>query len=643
MSLFGPTRAWWQWCSIISYHLACVPTYRHRVTVIGSCSLHPLSSPYAAIASRKKDTGHSSLCMSKSQGFSKRWFSCSFEDVTPSNSVSLLSPATASCSKLVTSAKQMSLRNHNNDETLLNIAEIDDDEPLLVWETPKISLLKPAQSSCYESLIDRFPPTNVEHLAVHSKKVDQVREWMLNHRDGMKRSKILLLTGPCGSGKTATVKVLCSELRMKLVEWESPDHYEFAVDENGEEILCEQSQVRVFADFLKSVDRNSLDDSCAQRVVLIEHLPNIFYREPGLLHSLLCTYTLYSRCMFIFVLSSIESCWTLNPRRLFPMSMLRDLHFDTVTFNPSALTFLSKAIRRILSELKIKATSTQIKYIAESAAGDIRCAINNLQLCIGDDGQLLKDAILFGSSSQTDPFHSIGRILHGKRAEQDSNEWLECENLLSKRLRERFHRPRPPKDVLEDVIQKTAMSGDNIAAYLEEHEPYFVKSLSDLRAVFDNISLMDSSFGSWEVRMNNASSEYEAEVAARSTIFYNYGIKYNSSRGLHSLSKPRWWETQKRIEMLTKEVRAIFPGSVGKDFFTLTLPMMSRIDPPLDICQRHFLTVLNSRNSAWARPEFGNVTSTQHQRTLLNGTRTAMEEDGFDIEEVEGVAWRDLS
>lgn len=66
---------------------------------------------------------------------------------------------------------------------------------------------------------------------------------MLNHRDGMKRSKILLLTGPCGSGKTATVKVLCSELRMKLVEWESPDHYEFAVDENGEEILCEQSQV----------------------------------------------------------------------------------------------------------------------------------------------------------------------------------------------------------------------------------------------------------------------------------------------------------------------------------------------------------------------------------------------------------------
>uniref|UniRef100_A0A915AVA1 Cell cycle checkpoint protein RAD17 n=2 Tax=Parascaris univalens TaxID=6257 RepID=A0A915AVA1_PARUN len=577
--------------------------------------------------------------MSRSEGVSKRWFSCSFDDVKPSRSVSLLSSANATCSKLLTSAKQISLRNHNDDETSLNITEIDDDEPLLVWETPKISLLKPAQSRCYESLIDRFAPTNVEHLAVHTKKIDQVREWMLNHRDGMKRSKILLLNGPCGSGKTATVKVLCSELRMQLVEWESPDHYEFAVDENGEEIICEQSQVRVFADFLKSVDRNSLDDSCAQRVVLIEHLPNIFYREPGLLHSLLCTYALYSRCMFIFVLSSIESCWTLNPRRLFPMSMLRDLRFDTITFNPSALTFLSKVIRRILSELKIKATSTQIKYIAESAVGDIRCAINNLQLCIGGDGQLLKDAVLFGSSSQTDPFHSIGRMLHGKRAEHDSNEWLESENLLSERLCGRFHRPRPPKDVLEDVIQKTAMSGDNIAAYLEEHEPYFVKSLTDLRAVFDNISLMDSLFGSWEVRMNNALSEYEAQIAARSTIFYNYGIKYSSGRGLHSLSKPRWWETQKRIEMLTKEVRTVFPGSVGKDLFTLILPMMLHIGPPLDICQRHFLTALNSRNSASAQPEFASVTSMQHQRNLLNGTRTAMEEDGFDIEEVEGVTW----
>lgn len=62
------------------------------------------------------------------------------------------------------------------------------------------------------------------------------------------------------------------------------------------------------------------------------------------------------------------------------------------------------------------------------------------------------------------------------------------------------------------MLASLTVNALQIAAYLEEHEPYFVKSLSDLRAVFDNISLMDSSFGSWEVRMNNASSEYEAEV-----------------------------------------------------------------------------------------------------------------------------------
>ncbi|VDM49954.1 unnamed protein product [Toxocara canis] len=357
---------------------------------------------------------------------------------------------------------------------------------------------------------------------------------MLNHRNGMRRSKLLLLTGPCGSGKTATVKVLCRELRMELVEWESPDHYDFSYDQNGEEVLCEQSQVRVFADFLKSVDHGSLETAHVQKVVLIEQLPNVFYREPSLLHSLLRSYASCSRCMFIFVLSSIESCWALNPRRLFPTSMLRELYFDTVSFNPSAVTFLSKAIRRILTALSIKATPSQIKYIAESSAGDIRCAINNLQLSIAEDGRLLNDVLLFGSSSQTDPFHSIGKILYGKRAETESTEWVECENLLSEHLRERFHRPRPPKDVLEDVIHKTAMSGDNkdilggnrafrkllemsagtseIAAYLEEHEPYFAESLSEIRAVFDNISLIDSALGSWEVRMNPSLDKYEAEV-----------------------------------------------------------------------------------------------------------------------------------
>ncbi|KHN79262.1 Cell cycle checkpoint protein RAD17 [Toxocara canis] len=468
----------------------------------------------------------------ETNAFSKQWFSCSFDHIDQPHSTITLSPASVTHPTSSKATDEATTESCNQAENLPHIMDVDGDDVVFLCDSFKKSSQPKKcvdQMECYESIADRFVPTNTSELAVHNKKIEQVREWMLNHRNGMRRSKLLLLTGPCGSGKTATVKVLCRELRMELVEWESPDHYDFSYDQNGEEVLCEQSQVRVFADFLKSVDHGSLETAHVQKVVLIEQLPNVFYREPSLLHSLLRSYASCSRCMFIFVLSSIESCWALNPRRLFPTSMLRELYFDTVSFNPSAVTFLSKAIRRILTALSIKATPSQIKYIAESSAGDIRCAINNLQLSIAEDGRLLNDVLLFGSSSQTDPFHSIGKILYGKRAETESTEWVECENLLSEHLRERFHRPRPPKDLLEDVIHKTAMSGDNIAAYLEEHEPYFAESLSEIRAVFDNISLIDSALGSWEVRMNPSLDKYEAEIAARSAVFYNYGSSQNSS------------------------------------------------------------------------------------------------------------------
>lgn len=73
----------------------------------------------------------------------------------------------------------------------------------------------------------------------------QVRQWMQKKRGQRRGCKLLLLTGPTGSGKTATVQMLCRELKLDLIEWSCSEFYEIFYDTEGEEVVFEESQVKL--------------------------------------------------------------------------------------------------------------------------------------------------------------------------------------------------------------------------------------------------------------------------------------------------------------------------------------------------------------------------------------------------------------
>ncbi|KAF0033339.1 hypothetical protein F2P81_013405 [Scophthalmus maximus] len=111
------------------------------------------------------------------------------------------------------------------------------------------------------------------------------------------RGGILLLTGPSGCGKTATVLVLCRELGFRIQEWINPTNMEpYGSSQhdwrtNGFSGFSCGSQVAQFQEFLLRANKYSClrmagDDGATDRkLILVEDLPNQFYRQPGSLHS----------------------------------------------------------------------------------------------------------------------------------------------------------------------------------------------------------------------------------------------------------------------------------------------------------------------------------------------------------------------
>ncbi|KAI1324028.1 cell cycle checkpoint protein RAD17 [Xylariaceae sp. FL0255] len=275
---------------------------------------------------------------------------------------------------------------------------------------------------------ERFGPVNLDELAVHKKKVADVRRWLEDVMAGRLRQRLLILKGAAGTGKTTTLRLLAKDMRCELLEWRNPS----APSGGGSGGF--QSAMAQFEEFMgrggkfsqldtdlddtrpgsSSDGGNKGRDDGKQKIILIEEFPNTFARSSTAMTSFrkavlrfLITNTpslhLFGRQVpnepitpVVMVISETlltttsASADSFTAHRLLGPEINRHPGTCVIEFNAIAPTLLSAALELVVQKEAKKSgrrrTPGPLVLRRLGEIGDIRSAISSLQfLCLKGD------------------------------------------------------------------------------------------------------------------------------------------------------------------------------------------------------------------------------------------------------------------
>lgn len=331
---------------------------------------------------------------------------------------------------------------------------------------------------------ERFGPRNLEELAVHKRKVADVRRWLEDVMAGRMRQRLLILKGAAGSGKTTTVRLLANDMGCELLEWRNP------AGNAGTGFVSASAQ---FQDFLgrggkfgaldidepTSAGQAAVQDN-GKTMMLIEEFPNTFSRSSSALTSFrnailqflsshtpsLSVFAQGSRSEpikpVIMVISETLLTTTsaaadsLTAHRLLGPEILRHPGVGVIEFNAIAPSLLAKALELVVQKEARKSGRRRtpgpmvLKRLGE--IGDIRNAISSLEfLCLKGDHEAdwgsrvaftkqkkgVKDGIgmtrgeedslelISQREASLGIFHAVAKVVYNKREEAKQTDTVE--------------------------------------------------------------------------------------------------------------------------------------------------------------------------------------------------------------------------
>ncbi|TVY90965.1 Cell cycle checkpoint protein RAD17 [Lachnellula willkommii] len=380
---------------------------------------------------------------------------------------------------------------------------------------------------------ERFAPVNLDELAVHKKKVSDVRGWLEDVTSGRMRQRLLLLKGQAGTGKTTTVQLLAKAMDCDVLEWRNPvgsvatsDGY-LSMAAQFEEFMGRGGkfgQLDIFSanekvpskPEIKPLDRR-------KRIILVEEFPNTFTRSSTALQSFRGAIIQYLASntpplsMFhnntasddlvtpvVMIISETlltttsASADSFTAHRLLGPEILQHPGVGVIEFNAIAPTLLAKALDVVVQKESRKSGRRKtpgplvLKRLGE--IGDIRSAIGSLEfLCLrGDTDGDWGSKVAFGKSKKAKDvaltkmekeslemvtrreaslgiFHAVGKVVHNKRDETPLKNPTGSDVENLPDFLSLHSRPKRSQVAVDDLIDETGTDTQTFIAALHEN------------------------------------------------------------------------------------------------------------------------------------------------------------------------------
>ncbi|KAI1113118.1 cell cycle checkpoint protein RAD17 [Nemania sp. NC0429] len=379
---------------------------------------------------------------------------------------------------------------------------------------------------------ERFAPANLGELAVHKKKVADVRRWLEDVMAGRMRQRLLILKGAAGTGKTTTLRLLAKEMRCQILEWRNP-----TTSSGGP--LGFQSASAQFEEFMgrggkfsqldtgpeDSTSHENRSEDGTQKIMLIEEFPNTFARSSTALMSfrkaVLLFLAMNTPPLSLFakqtskepitpvvmiisetlLTTTSASADSFTAHRLLGPEITRHPGTCMIEFNAIAPTILSAALELIVQKEAKKSGRRRtpgplvLKKIGE--IGDIRSAVSSLQfLCLKGDteadwgsrvnfgrpkrsiksatsltrGEVETLQLVSQREASLGIFHAVGKVVYNKREESPMDpQSLEGQAEILPDHLASYSRPTRSEVSVDSLIDETGTDTHTFISALHEN------------------------------------------------------------------------------------------------------------------------------------------------------------------------------
>jgi len=438
--------------------------------------------------------------------------------------------------------------------------------------------------------MDKFAPAYIEdiYLVIPRKKVDEIRNWMMDPARS-NRTSLLVLHGPPGVGKSTVVSLLAKELSYSIRDWSATDPSAFNSSSSSVYVPY-ASQIQQFTRFINGTRYPSLvtsqtDCISSTGITLVDGLPSmtptnakdIFQKTLfEILHS--------SNTGVTNLLIVIFTCGTevTNPTELKSLFSEAVLHNAClISMGKVTPTRISKALTKILSSGTLPEISDDILAdVSLRCNGDLRHAVQALQFqALGLDMPLSKPKLKYNAKSVAkslattkksqnglDSTLSISRAV-GKLLRCKSN--LEKHASDAKKSKALANAPLPKQPdalsfVPENVAKSCALEPNALCDFIQHNIPLHYVELSELSAALDVLSTCDvldrfgaqRGNGSWSYSCDERvfPGAYVASLASR--VVAGTRKHWVASGTMIPVTKPALYESN-RARAIAK---AAFPG-----------------------------------------------------------------------------------